>query len=134
MRELQGVMFAGRRYIDMKRRALLFDKFQIWRWVGAQHERPAEFEAEIAFLKEAGIVVAPSLDDHAFDDATSNAVGLYAKILFLRLPTTKPGLLLSLQMALTFETATVAPSPQRSKNNQIATWYLFARLTFQPSC
>jgi hypothetical protein len=51
MLELHGVMFAGRPYINMKRRALFFDKFQIWRYGGQEHERTEEFEAEISFLK-----------------------------------------------------------------------------------
>lgn len=79
MRELQGVMYAGRSYINMKRRALLFDKFQIWRYGGAENERPPEFEAEIAFLKDLGIVGAPSLDAHDFEDATSRAAACYAE-------------------------------------------------------
>ncbi len=79
MRELHGVMFAGRPYIDMKRRALLFDKFLIWRYVGAEHERPAEFDAEVSFLKKIGIAVAPPLDANDFADATSHAVVSYAQ-------------------------------------------------------
>jgi hypothetical protein len=70
MRELHGVMFAGHPYINMKRRALLFDKFHIWRYVGPEHERTKEFEAEISFLKECGIAVpAPPLDANDLADA-----------------------------------------------------------------
>src|ERR1700722_10240538 len=80
MRELHGVMYAGRPYIKMKRRALLVDKFQIWRQAG--DERPAEFDAEIAFLKGSGIVFVPSLDDRDFADAASHAVARYAERIF----------------------------------------------------
>jgi hypothetical protein len=82
MRELHGVMFAGRPNINMKRFALLFDKFQIWRYVGPENERTEEFEAEILFLKERGLVVAPSLHANDFADANLRVVEQYSKTSF----------------------------------------------------
>jgi hypothetical protein len=82
MRELHGVMFAGRPNINMKRCALLFDKFQIWRYDGPEHERTEEFEVEISFLKERGVVVAPSLEANDFADASLRGVERYAETIF----------------------------------------------------
>ena len=81
MRDLHGVMFAGHPYINMKRRALLFDKLQIWRYGTPEGERTGEFEAEISFLKERGLVVAPSLDANDFADAGLRSLRRYNQML-----------------------------------------------------
>jgi hypothetical protein len=57
MRELHGVVFAGHPTLELKRRALLFDKFHLWDFVDEQPERTSEFRADIAFLRSNHIVV-----------------------------------------------------------------------------
>jgi hypothetical protein len=80
MRELNGVMFAGHRHVNIKRQALLFDKIQIWRNSGPANERTEEFEAEISFLKERGVVEAAMLEAKEFAEAGADAIGQYAEI------------------------------------------------------
>jgi hypothetical protein len=82
MRELNGVLAAGLRHPELKRHALLFDKLQIWRLIGPENERTEEFEAEIAFLKDRGIVEAVPLDVRELEEAGADAVAHLAGLDF----------------------------------------------------
>ena len=65
MRELHGVIYAGHPELDLKRRALLFDKFHIWDFHDEQFERSAELLGELSFLQSAEIVVpAPPINQY----------------------------------------------------------------------
>lgn len=70
MRELHGVLYAGHPGLDLKRRALLFDKFHIWDFQDEQYSRSEDFLAELSFLQSTGMVVpAPSLNQYNLGEA-----------------------------------------------------------------
>jgi hypothetical protein len=67
MQELRGVVFAGQSSADLKRRALLFDKFHIWHLNGEEFAKSEEYETELDFLRSNQIVIdEPPVDVHEF--------------------------------------------------------------------
>lgn len=66
MRDLHGVLFSGHKDLRLKQRALLFDKFHLWH-LADEVGQPPEVEADLAFLRDRGVVAdAPSFDIDAF--------------------------------------------------------------------
>ena len=69
MRDLHGVLFSGHNDLRLKQRALLFDKFHLWH-LADEEGQPPEAEAELAFLRDRGVVAdAPSFDINAFAES-----------------------------------------------------------------
>jgi hypothetical protein len=70
MRELHGVVFAGHPTLELKHRALLFDKFHVWDFDDEKVLRSSEFRAELDFLRSQHIVVdAPPFKKSNFSDS-----------------------------------------------------------------
>jgi hypothetical protein len=57
MRELHGVVFPGKSSVELKRRALLFDKFHIWHLTDEEFQKSDEYEAELDFLRLNRVVI-----------------------------------------------------------------------------
>src|SRR5271167_1214241 len=67
MRELHGVMYSGQSSLELKRRALLFDKFHIWHLNDEEFVKTEEFETELDFLRAKHIIVdEPPIDNTEF--------------------------------------------------------------------
>lgn len=67
MRELRGVVFSGQSSADLKRRALLFDKFHIWHLNDEEFAKSEEYETELDFLRSNQIVIdEPPVNVHEF--------------------------------------------------------------------
>ena len=66
MRELHGVLFSGHKDLNLKQRALLFDRFHLWHFADQESKTP-KVEAELDFLRDRGVVIdAPPFDMDAF--------------------------------------------------------------------
>src|ERR1035441_1976617 len=78
MRHLDGVVYIGNPGTDLKRKALLFDRFHVWEFHDDEHVKTEDYETEIDYLRSKDIVIdAPSfrledfsesLEQHHFTD------------------------------------------------------------------
>lgn len=70
MRELHGVVHVGYPGIDLKHKALLFDKFHIWELQDDEYVKSAAYEAELDFLRLKNVVAdAPPWNPEAFAES-----------------------------------------------------------------